>query len=393
MDDDKNISSFIADVVESEGYTALESSDMGTFKKYYNEHFPERIILDLQLLGCDGIELIRYLAAEKSTSEIILVSGADRRTLVTAHRLGEQHGLKMGEMLQKPITDKMLEGALRRKSKSLLKFGGEDILAALAEDHMTAVFQPQIVCGQDGRWSIDGVEALARWNHKEFGMITPDKFIPCAEETGMIGPLTDYILQKSLRYIREWEKEGVNLKVAINLSGTMLSDLSLPDRIEKQLDKARVSSSQIVLEVTETAVMSDIKGASDILTRLRLKGFELSMDDFGTGYSSLSQLYRLPFSELKIDRSFVMEMHDNKEAGVIVRSLIDLAHNLGLVACAEGVEDKRTFQELTDLGCKKMQGFYFGKPVNADNLLHSIRQFNNQQLDYSVRTPGLHVTH
>ncbi len=385
MDDDRNISSFIAEVVESEGCTALTASDVDAFKKYYNESFPERIVLDLQLLGCDGVELIRYLAAEKSASEIILVSGADRRTLVTAHRLGEQHGLKMGEMLQKPVSEKSIKDALRKQSKSHLKFSGEDILNALAEDQIVTYFQPQIARLQDGSWRINGVEALARWEHKELGFVMPDKFIHCAEESDMIAPLTDYILQKSLRHIKEWELEGVKLKVSINISGTMLSDLSLPDRFEKQINKARVSSSQIILEVTESAVMADIKRASDILTRFRLKGFELSMDDFGTGYSSLSQLYRLPFSELKIDRSFVMEMHENSEASVIVHSLIDLAHNLGLVACAEGVENQKTFKTLTDLGCRKMQGYYLGKPVSAGNLLPSIRQFYSQQT--SCRAP------
>jgi len=385
MDDDQNVSSFIADVVTDEFYTALVAPDIDTFKSHYKLHSPERIILDLHLLGCDGIEMIRYLANEKCTSEIFLISAADRRTLLTAHRLGEQHGLRMGEMLQKPVTAQSIADVLRKRSKSLTKFSGEEILGALAEDQMVAYFQPQIVCRKDGSWAIDNVEALARWNHKELGLVMPDKFIHCAEETNMIAPLTDYILQKSLRHIKKWELDGVKLKVSINLSGTMLSDLSLPDHIEAQVDKARVPPSQIIFEVTESAVMADTKRASDILTRLRLKGFELSMDDFGTGYSSLLQLYRLPFSELKIDRSFIMDMHEHTEAGVIVRSLIDLAHNLGLVACAEGVEDQKTFQTLTELGCKKMQGYYFGKPVSADNLLPTIKQFHSQQTDHRIR--------
>ncbi|MCE9507854.1 MAG: EAL domain-containing response regulator [Alphaproteobacteria bacterium] len=386
VDDEKDVRVFISEVATGMGYEVHTASDTDTFKRAYRAHLPGRIILDLQLNGCDGIEFIRYLASEKCASEVILVSGADRRTLTSARRIGEQYGLKMGEVIEKPLTIESLEGSINKKPAAIANFKKADILAALAGEQMTAFFQPQIASHKDGGWSVGGVEALARWNHPQFGLVMPDKFIHCAEESGIIAPLTDYILQKSLHYVKQWEDEGVKLSVAINISGAMLSDLSLPDRIEARVKKAGVSPSQIILEVTESAVMNDINGANDILTRLRLKGFELSLDDFGTGYSSMVQLYRLPFSELKIDRSFVMDMHANKEAHVIVRALIDLAHNLGLEVCAEGVEDKKTFDELINLGCEKMQGYYFSRPVSSENVLPMVKQFNSQR---STRKAGL----
>lgn len=378
VDDESDVCQFISEVAAGLGYEVFTAFDTDTFKKAYNTHSPGRIILDLQLKGCDGVEFIRYLASEKSSAEVILVSGADRRTLAAARRLGEQYGLKMGDIIEKPVTVESLEVSIKKKLRSPADFKKEDILNALTEGQMTAFFQPLVARQKDGSWIIDGVEALARWNHPEFGLVMPDKFIQLAEDAGVIALMTDYILQKSLHSIKQWEKEGVKLNISVNISGTMLSDLALPDRIEAQVKKIGLSASQVILEVTETAVMNDINGASDILTRLRLKGFELSLDDFGTGYSSLVQLYRLPFSEFKIDRSFVMDMHDNKEAHVIVRALIDLAHNLGLEVCAEGVEDKKTFEALMELGCEKMQGYYFSKPVSAENIIPTIKQFHSK---------------
>jgi EAL domain-containing protein (putative c-di-GMP-specific phosphodiesterase class I) len=373
VDDEREVSAFLAEVVEGVGYSVCTAGDMKAFKQAYSEHHPSRIILDLQLKGCDGIELIRHLAAEKSTSEIILVSGVDMRTLTTAKRLGQQYGLNMGIVLQKPVSVETLEDSLRKEGNKDRIDKGE-ILSAIARGEMTAFFQPQMSRQKNGKWIVSSVEALARWPHPKRGLIMPDAFIPCAEESGIITDLTNHILLKSLHCIRKWEAEGLKLKVSVNLSGVMLADLSLPDRMEELVKQQNVAPRQVMLEITESAIMSDIKRATDILTRLRIKGFELSMDDFGTGYSSLVQLYRLPFGELKIDRSFVRDMKDNAEAGVIVRTLIDLAHNMNLETCAEGVEDRKIFETLAELGCDRMQGYYFGKAVSGEDLPALIKQ-------------------
>jgi EAL domain-containing protein (putative c-di-GMP-specific phosphodiesterase class I) len=385
VDDEKDIRSFFCEVAEGLGCSVVSVSEADAFKAAYRESKPDRIILDLQLKNSDGVELLRFLAEEKCQAEIILVSGVDKKTLMTAERLGRQHGLKMDNALQKPLTLEVLENALKSAPSSKHTITKDDILAALAEDQMAVFFQPQIQRQKDGNWIMDKVEALVRWNHPKLGFLTPDKFIALTEELGLISLLTDYVLQKSLQHMKKWDMAGTQLSIAVNLSGKQMADLQLPDHIESQLKKYSIAPARVMLELTETAVMDDVRGASEVLTRLRLKGFNLSLDDFGTGYSSLVQLYRLPFSELKIDRSFVMDVHTNKEAEVIVRALVDLAHNLGLKACAEGIEDKKTFEFLEDLGCKDMQGYYFSKPVAADDLLPTIKRWQNQQIPCRIK--------
>lgn len=386
VDDLEDMRYFITEVAEAAGYEVFTAATSDQFKEAYILHNPDRIILDLHLQGADGIELIRYLAEKKSAAEIIIISGMDMRTMTAAKALGEQRGLKMCGVLHKPFQPETLRTALGCKSQETTDFNKDDIVTALAEEQIAVYFQPQIRLQKDGNWMIDSVEALARWHHPQFGLVMPDRFIPHTEKFGLMTALTDYTLRRSMRCLRQWEKSGTKLGIALNLSGSMLSDLSLPDHIENEMKKLHVPTDRLMLEVTETAIMGDISRATDILARFLIKGFELSMDDFGTGYSSLVQLYRLPFGELKIDRSFVMEMHSNKKAEAIVRGLISLAHNMGLITCAEGVEDKKTFEALTDLGCKKMQGYYFGKAVSAEDIIPVIQNFHNQQVRSRIKT-------
>ncbi|MDH5692363.1 MAG: EAL domain-containing protein, partial [Gammaproteobacteria bacterium] len=214
-----------------------------------------------------------------------------------------------------------------------------------------------------------GVEALVRWEHKERGLLMPDLFIPIAERTGLIATLSQWVLENAMDQIATLNQNGFELDVSINLSAQDIQDPLLPEQIQKLIRKTGIDSSNVVLEITESTLMTDVQKAMEILSLLKKMGLKLAIDDFGTGYSSLEYLKKLSVHELKIDKSFVCEMSTDENDAVIVRSIIDLAHNLGLNVVAEGVENRDSLDLLEMLSCDTVQGFYFTKPLDLESLL------------------------
>jgi EAL domain-containing protein (putative c-di-GMP-specific phosphodiesterase class I) len=233
---------------------------------------------------------------------------------------------------------------------------------AIADDELTLYYQPKVDCRSG---AVAGVEALVRWQHPQQGLIPPDRFIPLAEQTGLIRPLTRWVLTSAIRQTRAWHDQGLMLSVAVNLSAHDLQDADLPRWVGELLERWNVSAEWLKLELTESALMSDPAQALEVLTALCDLGARIAIDDFGTGYSSLGYLKRLPAHEIKIDRSFVADMAAQERDQAIVRSTIDLGHNLGLAAVAEGVEDQQTLELLGGLGCDLAQGFYLSRPLPA----------------------------
>jgi diguanylate cyclase len=222
--------------------------------------------------------------------------------------------------------------------------------------------------------NVIGVEALVRWQHPEHGLLPPDEFIPLAERTGLITPLTHYVLNAALHQCRQWCQAGHELAVAVNVSARRLLDLSFPDEVAGLLATWEVPARLLVVEITESTIMADPAHALEVLGRLDKMGVQVAIDDFGTGYSSLAHLKSLPVHELKVDRSFVTHMTRNASDAVIVRTTIDLGRNLGLRVVAEGVEDAVTWQELDALGCNAIQGYYVSRPIPAEDLTNWLEQ-------------------
>ena len=216
---------------------------------------------------------------------------------------------------------------------------------------------------------VTDVEALVRWDHPTLGMVPPYEFVPLAERSGLIGPLTEYVLREAIGQVAQWRREGVELRASVNLSVHNLMDTELPALVEEILVSEGVDASMLELEITETTVMSDPVRALRVLQPLSDMGVRLSIDDFGTGYSSLAYLRQLPIREIKIDRSFVANVATNENDAIIVRSTIELARNLGKEIVAEGVETLEALELLEGLGCDYVQGYYLSRPVPADELL------------------------
>jgi EAL domain-containing protein (putative c-di-GMP-specific phosphodiesterase class I) len=236
-----------------------------------------------------------------------------------------------------------------------------------AIDHRELVlyYQPKAVL-ESG--DVSSVEALLRWNHPSRGLIMPDDFIPLAQQTGLIKPLTLYVIGEALKQCRLWQEQGLRLSIAVNLSMRNLLDLEFPEQVASLLEEWEVEHDLLEFEITESTMLADPVRTKLILDRLSAMGIRLAIDDFGTGYSSLAYLKRLPVNEIKIDRSFVMHMSEDADNATIVRSTIDLGKNLGLQVVAEGVETEEVWNALNALGCTIAQGYYLSRPVPPDEL-------------------------
>lgn len=245
-----------------------------------------------------------------------------------------------------------------------------ELRQAIDKGQLTVHYQPKIDLKTR---QICGAEALIRWAHPEHGILLPDEFIGLAEQTGLIKPMTLWVLETALHECARWRKEGFEIELAVNLSARNLQDLKFPETMKQIINKCGLPAEVLSMEVTESAIMSDPVRAMKIIESLDQFGVRLSIDDFGTGYSSLAYLKDLPADELKIDKSFVVDMTENESNKMIVESTIGLAHNLGLKVVAEGIESEEVCQLLTSLNCDIGQGFLFSRPLPIDNFIDLLK--------------------
>jgi len=383
IDDEIDLATFVGDVAMQAGFDVEQFNNAGIFKDRYDQ-CADVIILDLIMPEVDGIEVIRYLAENKSNALLILMSGFDSGVLHSAQTLASEHGLNFAGSLNKPFRanelGELLNGlsvtAKSRHNNQHIQPPSVDALrAAIANDELVVYYQPKVTLTGE---ATTAVEALVRWQHPEYGLISPDLFVPTAEQNGLIDDLTWAVLEQAMAQCMAWRDRGMVMQVAINMSAQTLKELDLPERMGRLIQKYDLEPSQLVLEITESALMQELVKSLDILTRLRIKGIRLSIDDFGTGYSSLVQLHRAPFSEIKIDRSFVSTMETDSEAMAIVETIIMLGHKLNMKTVAEGVETTSCHEKLAQLGCDQAQGYLFARPMPAEEIFS---WFSNRSID------------
>ena len=383
IDDDQRICRVIKRVADELGVESFVTDNPELFESAYLGYEPNVILMDLQMPKLDGVELMRKLAEHKSKSAIILASGMDKRVLETTEELGKSLGLNMAGFLIKPIDIDIVKKILgqqfetvKERASQSLKLTEYELHQAIEKNELVVYYQPQIQL-ESGK--VIGAEALVRWQHPEHGLLFPDSFIPLAENNKeLIGPLTYRVLETALQDDMMCRQHGFEINLSINLSAKLLSDLTLPDKVEKLLNSYHFDPNRLLLEVTESGAMEDPSLTMDILSRLRLKNIRLSIDDFGTGFSSLVQLYRMPFNEIKVDKSFVMKAMTDKEAAAIARITIDLGHSLGLEVVAEGVDDQETYDWLKELGCEIGQGYFISRPVDIDQFSDWVSEYNKK---------------
>ncbi len=334
------------------------------------------IVCDLDMPEMDGIETLRHLSGGggHEGSGIIISSAADPQIVRTVEELARARGLSLLGALPKPLAPANVATLLdrldthphgRRPFHRAVKANGDRLRAALAEGEIEPWFQPKVSL-RDG--ALKGVEALVRWRHPDLGVLAPGAFLDAVEQTGLSDAFTAHMLDASLRQAGRWAADGLRIGVAVNVSVSALYRLDLPDVV---LDAARgngLSVAQVTLEVTESGLMRDIATPFDVLTRLAMKGVRLSIDDFGTGYSTIQQLVRLPFTEFKLDMSFVRGALENDRVRIVLDSNVEMARRLGLDVVAEGVETEDAWTMLAAMRCDLAQGYFVGRPMPGEEL-------------------------
>ena len=330
---------------------------------------PDLLIVDLEMPAMDGAELIERLREGHLDIPILVVSARDRALVDSMQDLGQALGMRVIGALPKPLTARALLALLRRRETRAPAHPGTplplepaELDAALERGEIVAHFEPQV---DSASAAVCGVEALARWHHPRFGWVPPDQFVPLAERSGLIRALTLQMMRQALLQACVWNTMGHRLTVSINLSPTLLERTDLVDDLTCLQQSFGLPAERLTLEVTETGVMRELGTALAVLTRLRLRGFGLSLDDYGTGFSSLQQLARIPFTELKIDRTFVHGFPAREKLQVVLHSALQMAGELGLVSVAEGVEELAEWRLLRQFGCRRAQGWMFTRALPA----------------------------
>jgi EAL domain-containing protein (putative c-di-GMP-specific phosphodiesterase class I)/ActR/RegA family two-component response regulator len=347
---------------------------------------PALMIVDLEMPGMDGIELIEQLEQRNLDIPVIIASSRDDVLIQSAETTVNALGLQVLCAVKKPLREVDLVTALQRaedpshadgrKNESAgAQWHSGDLAQAIERQEIYLCYQPKV----DIRSGlVRGVEALARWRHPLAGNIPPDRFIAVAEQEDLIYPLTLSVMAQAMLQAAEWNRRGLRLSMAINLSPILLRSPSLVNDVLAIQQQHALPAEQVVMEITESALVSDPGSALAALVRLRLKGFGLSIDDYGTGYSSMRQLAQIPFTELKIDRTFVHGAHRKNNLRVILKSAIDMARQLGMCPVAEGIETMQDWRLLQDLGCVVGQGYLIAKPLAAAAIPQWLRQHQSR---------------
>ena len=362
VDDEPGIRNFVQHVAEAVGLQAVGAASGGAALELLKTVTPSIIVMDMQMPNGDGIQLIQGLAGLGIKAKIVILSGTDNRLLEVSASIARQRGLDIGAVLSKPIRFEELCKTLAALYGASMPFSAETLKAVIADDIPILHYQPKIRLVDA---SFVGVEALLRCRDAADRSVSPELVIEIAERSGLATELNHRIFRQAIAQRRAWSDAGKELDVAINLSAAGSFDRELPDRLAALCSEHKVPNHAITLEMTESSVENDKLVAMETMARLRLLGFRLSIDDFGTGHSSLVRLRHMPFTELKIDKSFVINLRGSNDNAVIVRSLAQLAQNLEMRCVIEGVEDAEALQFARGLGCDEAQGYHIARPMPA----------------------------
>ena len=358
-------------------------------KEFFDLVGPETtmILLDLVMPEMDGIEVLRLLGEQECKARIVLMSGINIRVIETAKKLAQTLGLTVVGHLQKPFPltqlKEVLDAHIKHEAKAKhaeappVAFDDEDLRNAFERDEFVLYYQPQIslITGD-----VLGVEALSRWQHPELGLIYPDNFIARIETLGLMDKFCWITAERALSEVKQFAAPIGRLpRLAINVSVSSLRDLKFPDIFMNLAEKHTFPAENIVIEITESGLI-EFSLALDVLTRLRMRNFQLSIDDFGTGYSMMKQLQNVPAIELKIDKSFVQNMHSNHSDLVMVEKIIEMGHDLDMEVMAEGVETIDQFNILREKGCDGAQGYLLSEALPPDEIMQWFETYRMQKV-------------
>jgi EAL domain-containing protein (putative c-di-GMP-specific phosphodiesterase class I)/ActR/RegA family two-component response regulator len=387
IDDNRDLCEFIAAAADVFGWECKTTSTPGAFLESLTPD-TTLILLDLMIPEMDGIELLRLLGQQKCSSGIVLMSGVGKRILETADELAQSLGLHIVGHLQKPFELAELEAMMARphqrpaapvrtsgiKERTLIP--DVDLRLAIRRNEFILHYQPQI---EIATGKVVGMEALVRWQHPDGSLVFPDQFIARIEAMGWIDDLGWLVTKRACAEMAQFADPTGNLPaISINVSVHSLLDLSFPDTLMEIAGQFGVPAEKITVEITETGLIKELSKTLDVLTRLRMKSVQISIDDFGTGYSMMQQLRRIPATELKIDKSFVRDMHANDGDRIIVQKTIEIGHELGMKVVVEGVETPEQLHFMRQSGCDMAQGYFFTRPLPPAAMVEWLKNYRSK---------------
>ena len=382
LDDEVGICELIAEVCEIQQFSAVYSADSLHYRKQFDDVDKFGLVfLDLNMPNKDGIEVLRELADFGYKGKVVLMSGFDDSVLSSAGELAEEFGLRLLPALKKPFTVrdvfKILQSYSPEEKKDIPnkpcdahKHDAEKIRCWLENGHVVMHYQPQVDMLKN---TLVGVESLVRLLDDRGNTIYPGEFIDIIENNGMNKLLLEKVVEQVCADYEDFHPYLCNLNISINVSALDLDRLTFPDELYQRVQESKLHPDSLTVEITETRAMAQASKGLDILARLRLKGFHLSIDDFGTGEAVLGHIRKMPYNELKIDRSFVSQVTTNPRTYSLTRDLIYMAQHLGLKIVAEGIEDEATLEALKIMGCEIAQGFFVAKPMPMQELVSWMR--------------------
>jgi len=386
VDDDPGITDLLQRVTEREGHVATVVNDSREVEAALSVSF-DLVFLDLNMPYMDGIQVMRLFSSANLNASLVLISGFDKSVLNTAHELALAHGLNVLTHISKPfdikvvrdlftrVQDRETESVLHKAQKQM---SGSELLLAMKENRIEMHYQPQMDMKVN---RVIGIESLCRIRSHSGELIYPDNFIPEAERIGAIHDLTLLIARKVAVDVKDVLAEHRNLTVSLNISTPDLEYLNFPEVLEQIFLEQHIEARLVVVEVTESSLVQDLNTGLDILARLRLKGFKISIDDFGKGAATLEHIKHFPATEIKIDKEFIQSIGETDKAQVLVRHTLQMSHQLGLDVVAEGVEDKDIADWLMQNGCDIMQGYWFSRPLTRSALIEFLEQKQGIQDD------------
>ena len=386
IDDDRVVGEIVSALAKAMG---LQCDVTRTPEQFFEHVGPETtlILLDLVMPEMDGIEILRLLGERNCKARIVLMSGINIRVIETAKKLAQSLGLSVVGHLQKPFPIAQLQELLGAnvalekpadpENEQRIAISDDDLRRAFDRDEFVIYYQPQINITTG---VVTGLEALSRWQHPELGLVFPDHFIYRIEALGLMDRFCWITAERALNEVKQFSDSSGHLpRLAINVSVSSLRDLKFPDILMNLARKYAFPAERIVLEITESGLM-EFSLALDVLTRLRMRNFQLSIDDFGTGYSMMKQLQNVPAIELKIDKTFVQHMHANHADLVMVEKIIEMGHELDMEVIAEGVETDEQYKILREKGCDGVQGFLFSRALPPIEIIRWLESHRAQQV-------------
>jgi len=343
------------------------------------------MLIDLEMPQMNGVELLRSIAKQQLCQAVIITSAKDALLLNSAATMAEADGLQVLGTLAKPLNKELLSLCLSRRKAEVWPanfevetpvFDQKLLCEAISEQQFSLCYQPiaDMSCGQ-----IIAVEALARWNQPELGMVRPDVFIAAAEQWGLINELTLLLLDQALKQLQQWQGLGLVVQLSFNLSPLSLSDAAFVQQLQHKVRQAGIEPQCICFEVTETQDFTQVSSAIESLANLRLAGFSVAIDDYGTGFANAQQLSRIPATRLKLDRSLTDGVSERPQQRLVLENTIQLAHKLGLTLIAEGVEKLADAMVIKRCGINLVQGYLYHKPLTANDCTAVLCKSSEQQ--------------